>query len=211
MAEPTRDQPEPAPIRRRNGWFSWVILFLVGTASLSLAAVYLPPRIKMLGLFAIADGLLAGWLAARLAAMFEVRSASRVIECGLVFLVIVGGQIGTAIESHRVFRAAEEQAIAANPKRAAALRMLQLVNLPDDAKSAQAVADARKTIGVNGTSFTDYLQFRVSELGIRSRRLAIAIWVLEIVLGSLAGTWIFRRLAAAERLDASEPPAKLEE
>ncbi len=67
-----------------------------------------------------------------------------------------------AVESYRVFRTAEERALAANPKRAAALQMLQSLNFPDDAKSEKTVADVRKTIGANGTSFADYLQYRVS-------------------------------------------------
>ena len=81
-------------------------------------------------------------------------------------------------------------ALAANPKRAAALAMLQSLHLPEDARSAKIVADARKTIGTNGTSFANYLQFRVSELKLQSQRVAAAFWISEIVLGSVAGTWI---------------------
>jgi len=209
MAEPGLEQPESTAGAGRNSWFSWLILFLVGTAAISLVAVYLPPRVKMLGLFAVGHGLLAGWLAARLAATF-IPSASRAVASALVLLVILGGQVGMAVESYRVYRAAEERAVAANPKRAAALRMLQSVKLPDDAKSEKMVAEMRKTIGTNGTSFADYLRFRLSELGIQSKRLAESIWIVEIVMGSFAGTWIFRRLARAERLEAPGPPAKLE-
>lgn len=209
MAEPAPDQPDAAPARRRKSWLSWLILFLVATASISLAAVYLPPRVKMLGLFAIGQGLLTGWIAARLASVFEV-PPSGVLGPGLVFLAILGGQVATAVESHRLYRAAEERSLAAHPKRAAVLRMLQSVQLPDDGKSNQVAEDVRRTIGAPGTSFADYLRFRVSDLGIQSRRLAETIWVFEIGLGSLAGTWIFRRFAPAARLEASGAPAKLE-
>jgi hypothetical protein len=133
------------------------------------------------------------------------------MRCVAVLVVILGGQVGTAFESYRVYRGAEERALAANPKRAAVLRMLQSLNLPEDAKSDKTVADVRKTIGANGTSFADYLQFRVSELKIQSRRWATVLWILEVMLGSLAGTWIFRRLAPAARLEAPDPPAKLDE
>ena len=64
MATPAPEQPAAAPVRR-NGWFSWLVLFVVGTATISLVAVYLPPRVKMLGLFAIGQGLVAGWLAGK--------------------------------------------------------------------------------------------------------------------------------------------------
>jgi hypothetical protein len=210
MAAPLPEQPAVAPARK-NGWLSWLVLFVVGTATISLIAVYLPPRAKMLGLLAIGQGLLAGWLAAWLAAKFDLRTASRANGCVLVFSVILGGQAGTAFESYRVYRAAEERALAANPKRAAALAMLQSLHLPEDARSEKIVADARATIGTNGTSFANYLQFRVSELTIHSRRVATAFWISEIVLGSVAGTWIFRRLAPAAELEASDPPAKLDE
>ncbi|HEX4070668.1 MAG TPA: hypothetical protein VHX68_05845 [Planctomycetaceae bacterium] len=208
--QPEAVQPEMEPVDRGPGWFSWLVLFLVATAALSLAAVYLPARVKMLGLFAIGHGLVAGGIAARLASIFELSSASRGATSGVVFLVIVAGQIGMAVESHRLYRAEEERGVAANPKRLAVLRMLQSVKTPDDPKTKQMAADVRKTLGVRGTSFADYLQFRVSEIGVHSHRLAEAIWILEIGLGSLAGTWIFRRLAPAPRLEAPGPPAKLE-
>jgi hypothetical protein len=209
--QPESTQPKSAPPGPRNGWLSWLLLFVLGTASISLAAVYLPPRVKMLGLFAVGIGLLAGGLAAWLARVFELRSPPSILMTAAAFLVILGGQVGMALESHRVFRTAEERALAANPKRAAVLRMLQSGNLPDDAKSEKMAADVRKTIGTHGTSFTDYLRYRLSELGVQSGRAAWAIWILEIALGSLAGTWIFRRFAGAPRLDASVTPAKLDE
>jgi hypothetical protein len=216
MAEPTPLQPEAAqpdvaPVRQAPGRFSWLLLFLVATASISLGAVYLPPRVKMLGLFAIGLGLVAGWIAARLASIFDLPAVSRAAGCGIVFLSILGGQIGMAVESHRLFRADEERMLAAHPKRLAVLRMLQSVKTPDDPKSKQMADDVRQTIGAHGTSFADYLQFRVSEIGVHSHRLAWAIWIVEIGLGSLAGTWIFRRLAPAPRLEASGPTAKLDE
>jgi hypothetical protein len=215
MAEPAPLQPEAVqsdvePGGRGHGWFSWLVLLLVATAALSLLAVYLPARVKMLGLFAIGHGLVAGGIAARLASIFELSPASRGASAGVVFLVIVAGQIGMAVESHRLYRAELERVVAANPKRRAVLRMLQSVKTPDDPKTKQLTADVRKTIGVHDTSFADYLQFRVSEIGVHSHRLAEAIWILEIGLGSLAGTWIFRRLATAPRLEAPGPPAKLE-
>jgi hypothetical protein len=220
MAEPAPLQPETAqheaaqldvvPLRRGSGWFSWLVLFLVATAALSLAAVYLPARVKMLGLFAIGHGLVAGWIAARLATIFEFSPSSRRAAAGVVFLVIAAGQIGMAVESHRLYRAEEQRIVAANPKRLAILRMLQAVKTPDDPKTKQMAADVRKTLGVQDVSFADYLQFRVSDIGVHSHRLAEAIWILEIGLGSLAGTWIFRRLATVPRLEAPGPPAKLD-
>lgn len=211
MAQPPSEQPDAVMPRRPNGWFSWLVLVLVATAAISLVAVYLPPRMKMLGLFAIAEGLFAGWIAARLALVLGTPAVRGAAGCGVVFLVLLGGQVGTTVESYRLYRAAEIRALAANPKRAAALRMLESVKMPDDPTSAKMVADARKTIGVHGTSFADYLQFRLSEAGVRSRRLATFIWLLEIGLGSLAGTWIFRRFMPAARLEAPAPAAKLDE
>jgi hypothetical protein len=202
MATPAPEQPAVAPARR-NGWFSWLVLFVVGAATISLAAVYLPSRIKMLGLFAIGQGLLIGWLGAWLAVKFDLPSASRIAGCIVVFLAILGGEIGTGVESFRVYRSArEERVFATNPKLAALLRNLA------DAKSDQSAADVRQTIDVN---FADYLQFRVSDLKIQSQRWATVFWISEVVLGGLAGTWMFRRLAKPPRLEAPEPPAKLDE
>jgi hypothetical protein len=193
MAESALPQSDAAPAGRRSGRISWLVLFLLATAAISLVAVHLPPRVKMLGLFAIGHGLLAGWAAARLESVFDLPAGNEVWSA-VVFLVILGGQIGMAAESNRLDRAAEERALAANPKRAALLRMLESGKFPNDPKSKQIADDARRTIGARGTSFADYLQFRVSALGIKSRPVAAAIWILEIGLGSAAGTWIFGRL-----------------
>jgi hypothetical protein len=208
MAAPAPEQPVTPP-GRKNSWLSWLVLFVVGTAAISLIVVYLPPRAKMLGLLAIGQGLLAGWLAAWLAAKFDLRSASGMLGLAAVFLIILGGQIGTTFESYRVYRKAEERRMAADPKRALAVRLLQ--SLPADAKSQKTQTDVRNTIGATGTSFTDYLQFRLLELKVESRRVATAFWISEVVLGTLAGTWIFRRLAPAGELEAPDPSAKLDE
>jgi hypothetical protein len=210
MAAPVPEQPAAAPAQR-NGWFSWLVLLVLGAAAISLLAVYLPSRVKMLGLFAVGHGLLAGWLAAWLAQAFRLRMTNWAVACATVFVVIAAGQIGMAVESYRVYRTAEERALAANPKRAAVLQMLQSVKLPDDATSEKSVADVRKTIGASGATFAEYLQYRVSQIGIQSRRLATVFWVVEVVLGGAAGTWIFRRLTFSPRLEVSDPPAKLDE
>jgi hypothetical protein len=56
----------------------------------------------------------------------------------------------------------------------------------------------RRTLsGDQDMSFAGYLRYRVSELGEWAQRAGIAIWIVEILLGSIAGTWIFRRLDAA--------------
>jgi hypothetical protein len=114
----------------------------------------------------------------------------------VVFVVILAGQVGMALESQRLGTLAEQKALATNSKRAALLRILESSKFPDDPQSKQTADEALHTIGAQGRSFADYLQFRVSGLGIKSRRLAAAIWILEIFLGSLAGMGIFIRITS---------------
>ena len=159
---------------------------------------HLPPLVKKLGLFAIAYGLIAGWVAARLASQFELRPTSRSLRCGIVFLLIIGGQIGMAAEAHRIRQAAERQKLAGDSKRATVLKLLGSTSSSGDSKSNADLEQMRRTLsGDQDMSFAGYLRYRVSELGEWVQWAGIAIWIVEILLGGLAGTWIFRRLDAA--------------
>jgi hypothetical protein len=91
---------------------------------------------------------------------------------------------------------------------------------PPAGMSQETLEEMRRTFGGPGTSFGDYLQYRVSSIGIHSKQAADGFWGIELILGGLAAGWVFYRNSGARnlpttgpsaRLDAARAPAKLEE
>jgi len=200
-----------------GGWLSWTAALLVCVAALSLAGVYLPAVAKKLGLFAIAFGLVTGWIASRLSAVFDIRKLARGASVLIVCVVIVAGLVGMTAESFRVWRNGNRQLPLMDPSTSLALRMLDSQKPSDDPKTKEIAEEMRQSIGRSiesrrelareRESFSGYLRYRISPLGPAIQPFAAVVWVFEIALGSLAGTWLFRRLT---RLDADRHAAKLD-
>jgi hypothetical protein len=215
------DTPTPHP-REGSPWLAWLALWILLTAALTLACVHLPPSFKKLGLFAVAYGLLAGWTAARLKFLLDPRPTRIAAWTVLVSLVVLAGEIGLAVESARVRGQALSQTLLLDPASAAALRKFDAQILTSDPKSRESAAAIRQSIerslqeharrAAERQSFGGYLRYRVSDLGPRAEGLAIAIWVGEIVAGSLAGAWFFRRIMSRKsgRLETAPTVAKLD-
>ena len=71
---------------------------------------------------------------------------------------------------------------------------------------SQATFDEfRRSYGDRGSSFGDFLQFRVSGIGIQSRLGAEVFWGVEIGLGSLAAAWVVFRHFGRARADGMTP------
>jgi hypothetical protein len=233
-------QPHAPRARQVKARLSWLVLCVVGTAALSLVAVQVPPVAKKLGLFAIAYGLVAGGIAAWLTTVLELKQRRIWRWAPFVFCLVLAGQIGMALESHRLQRETARKALLSDPKRAMLVELQEAAQASGDAEAQKEAAQMWRTVGGSGPSFRDYLEYRVSPLGRRAERWAATIWIVEILLGSVAGTWSFRWLAArspdveklASRpdltaspeiaaghpatgistgLDGGVPPAKLEE
>jgi hypothetical protein len=197
-----------------------MVLLVIAASALALGAAHLPPICKKLGLFAIAYGLLVGLMAGWLLQFSPRLGAWRRMAAAVVFLVVLAGQVGIASESYRIDRAERECRERSDPKQALARKLLESANEPSDAKSRGTFEEFRRVYAESGASFGDYLQFRVSGIGIQSKGAAALFWVVEIALGGLAGGWIFLRRtrtgssAGAMRtsaFDAASGPAKLDE
>jgi hypothetical protein len=202
------------------GLLSWLALLAIGTCTLTLAAAHLPPVFKKLGLFAIAYGSLLGLAGAWRSQFAPGLRTRRGLGMAVVFVFALAGQIGIAAESYRIDRTERERRERSDPKRALANRLLESAAEPSDAKSQAALAELRRAYSSPGDSFGDYLQFRVSGIGVRSKRVAAWFWAIELLLGGQAAVWAFCRWSRAPalparpraaELDAAGAPAKLEE
>ena len=176
-----------------GGLFSWVLLLVIAVCALALVAAHLPPIAKKLGLLAVAYGLLVGLIASWLT-QFSPDSAPRDgWEWRSFLLVAIAGQIGIGVESYRLDRSERERRERSDPKNVLARRLLDSANEPSDPNSRATFDEFRRNYSRPGPSFGDYLQFRVSGIGIQSNWTAALFWGAEVVLGGLAASWIYSR------------------
>jgi hypothetical protein len=173
--------------------FSWIVLLATATFALALAAAHLPPIFKKLGLFAVAYGLAVGLIGAWLSQFTPRVHARRRLGTAVVFSLALAGQIGIAAESYRIDRSERERRERSDPKQALARRLLESANEPSDPKARATLDEFRSSHSHSGASFSEYLRFRVSGIGVQSKRLAASFWGVEIVLGALAAGWVFFR------------------
>jgi hypothetical protein len=219
--EPAAGSASAATRRVPSGGLpSWLLLVAIAAGALALAFAHLPPIFKKLGLFAVAYGSLVGLIGAWLAQFAPVLRRRPWVATAVVCLFALAGQVGVALESYRMQRFDEQVRERADPQQQLARRLLESANEPADAKSKSTLDEFRRSREGPGSSFAEYLRFRVSDIGIRSKWAAVLFWAVEIGLGSLAAGWLFRRrmpTAAGESptsgpaFDAGIGPAKLDE
>ncbi len=162
---------------------SWVVLSAVALAVLMIAAVFLPPRLKLLGLFSIALGLIAGWLIGQLARRCRVHYRRIVFPVALIMTSLaIAGMIA---ESYRLWRNAKIERLAQQADQPLAAKLFgneAFENLP----------------GVS-IGFDDYLDQRFSALKESSPLRPMAthprlLLGLETLLSGLAGGLVASRL-----------------
>ncbi len=166
---------------------AWLFAAVVGLTALSVAAAHAPPRIRLIGLFTIGFGLLAGWTLSFLAK--QILPGPRRVVTWLAFPLIASATFGMTWESHRQWTAAVERQRSGDKKASQLLdRLDSQSDLPADFKNdlSQAVADK--------SGFTSYLRERTSALGAWKAPWPAVFWLCELLFGSLAGTWLARRM-----------------
>src|SRR4051812_23375463 len=106
-------QPAASETGRRDPsaalWLAWLVLSALAVGALALVGVHLPASLKKLGLFAIAFGLLAGWLSNEIRLRLGRPLGRALLMSAAVFALIAAGQVGMAVESARLRRAEFDQ------------------------------------------------------------------------------------------------------
>ncbi len=191
----------------------WLVMSAVAVALLSLGAAHLPPRLKLLGAFALGYGLVAGWVIGKLAQMSQLPRARTLIAAAAA--LILCGELGMSIESWRLQSAALRRLDQTSGKSgsAAFLPLLDTKHTPDDSASKKALDETRNLIQqelarrqqvlTEETRFAGYLRRRVSALGAWPVPWPALFWGAEVALGVVAGAWLFGR--AGRRLLNSGP------
>lgn len=181
----------------------WLVAAGACVAVLSIVAVHLPARIKLIGLFAVVFGGLAGWVVGELAKLNRIHQP--VLLLPLSMALIVAGQVGMAWEAHRL-RADEVRAKAtADPAGAMLSQFLHQQPETEAERNAyeilrkefQAAQDQRRQQLAHSTSFASYLAQRTAALKFKTPWPQV-FWCVEVLLGGLAGVWAVRRITSVK-------------
>ncbi len=199
------DNPGIGPGSRRGSvstFLLWIVLSAICVTAWTLICAHAPARIRLIGLFAVGYGLGAGWLLKQLARKLAFEG-ERFIPW-LVGLLVVAGQIGLAVESHRLF-VNEMRRSLENDKARSALAALLQNNAPEgDPTSRKMLDDMRESLGLH-TEFRGYLARRLAPFGRWSSPWPEIFWSLEIAASAAAAVWIASQSVSREFKAVSRP------
>ncbi|MEX2287287.1 MAG: hypothetical protein WD648_09375 [Planctomycetaceae bacterium] len=170
----------------------WLLFAVVGLTALTLVFVHAPGRIKLIGLYAVVYGLIAGGALGLLARKLRLPSTMRLVV--ISFLLIAAGEMGIAIESHRVWAAGGWDAFDKSPTGKLAAEVLINPGSPADLRASLQESLDRQH---EEFSFPGYLARRVSPLGAWPAPWPTVAWLAEVVLAAAAGCWAFQKQALA--------------
>lgn len=183
MSEQARQLSQP----RRRAWLPWLVVSLLGLSLAALAAAWAP---KMVGLFLLGFGVLAGALLGMLARAFQVRGRAVI---PLSALLIAASLVGLTLRAHQIWAERTKTILQGNGAPPVLLPSESLESLPDNVRRTfESAAAARRP----DLSFTGYLRDRTNPLGGWPATWSVIFWGAEIVLGTAAGAWLVSRLAA---------------
>lgn len=204
----------PQPLARPRP-LAWLIGSVVGIALFAGLAAHLLDRVKLLGLFPLIWGAVAGaglrWWAN------ECQLGSARWLPGISFLLLAAGEAGIVMESWRVHRTELQRQFDNDPS-AGFMRQAQkqvpkaadTSKNPEEAalhQQLQAELERVRVLRRYALSLSAYLHRRLKKLGDLSQPWPEAFWAAEIVLGSLCGVWVLARMPSSNST-SSEPPAE---
>lgn len=174
----------------------WLLISVVSLTVLSLAAAHAPAAIRLLGLFGIGFGLLAGYGIGRLAA--ALRKSLTVVYMLLTFLLIAAAGCGVVWESRRIYAADLLKSYGRMPLRDESRGRPGAMDVGETRflySATDAMREARRRHWEEQTTWTAYLQWRMSNSPFNelSAAWAVAITIAEWMSGAAIGTWMFAR------------------
>jgi len=186
----------------------WLFLGVIGLAALTLAAAHAPPRVRLIGLYSVGYGAVAGYGLWLLAGLTNAPAGKRCAV--LAFAAIVAGQVLLALETHRLL-ASEAQTAASTISPAEV--MLETAAPPSDPQSRKLFDEMKEAVTGAAAQqrarleeqrrFGAYLRRRIAPLGDWGTPWAEIFWGAEVVASAAVGAWIAARPRAAARSPAA--------
>jgi|GEM_PF-2066410 len=208
------DQPsesQSAQTNSKNGFIQWLIVALILMTALSLLAVHLPERLKLLLVYAIVYGLISGGVLTTLAVKFGVPNSKKLILT-IVCLIIFGQSLVLSL-SHQRYKEATLKQFKADQTSIVLDRMFSAGEPPEAPEARkqyeqfldqfQAAKADRREKEQRLLQISSYLQHRLSPVANLKTPWPHLFWFLELVLCCLSAIWASRQVTQAE----SEKPA----
>jgi hypothetical protein len=176
----TDTQPQP---------WKGVALAVVGVAVLTAVASVMPAGARKLVLFAIAFGVATGWMVAAAAKQF---ATPRRVALLLVPLLTTAGLGFVAQRTWREYQSLQRTADIENPRRSAPSPMLEAIAVSDP-ETAKMLERERSS---EAPGFLEYLAVRTRPLGEWPEPWPVLFWGGELLLATLAGLLVVRRMSS---------------
>jgi hypothetical protein len=155
----------------------FVIAASIATVALALVAAHAPGRIRLLGLYSIAFGLLLAWIQIRLAAFLQIKVTSSVIA--IIGLLTLAGLVTSACQTVAL---QPQPKVDDNFHPVAALVAAQLEKESPGTEKEVAPSFPER--------FQSYLVRRVDQFGNWSSPWPEVMWACEVFLGTGAAIFL---------------------
>ncbi|WP_298862193.1 hypothetical protein [uncultured Gimesia sp.] len=208
------DQPselKPSPSNFKTGYIQWLIVSAVLITALSLLAVHLPERLKLLLVYAVVYGLISGGALATIAVKFGLPIKKTIILM-IVCLVILGQSLILYL-SHQRYQEVTLKRFKADQTMFSVDRMFATGKPPEDPESLKGYEHTRKLYQEaklerqqnekNLLLISSYLQHRISSVANLKTPWPQLFWIMELLFCCGSAIWASRQIAQSESKNTS--------
>jgi hypothetical protein len=195
----------------KSGFIQWLIVSGVLITALSLMAVHLPERLKLLLVYAVVYGLISGGTLTSLALKFGLPIKKSIILA--IVCLILFGQFLVLYLSHQRYQEATLKRYKADQTLFAIDRMFATGEPPENLearkeyeqvlKQYQAAKQERRDKEENLLRISSYLQHRISSVANLKTPWPQLFWIAELLFCSLSAIWASRQIAQSESNNTS--------
>lgn len=210
MSDPTSEVQSESP-GSRTGFLSWLIIGLVLMTALSLLAVHLPERLKLILVYAVVYGLVAGAMLSTLAVKTGL-TVNRAILLTIVILTIAGQGLVLYL-SHQRYQAATLRQFKLDQTTLVIDRMFATGEPPEDPQARkeydqvleqfQAAKKERQEKKEHLLKISSYLEHRISPVAQLNAPWPLLFWLVELTLCCVAAVWASRQVTQPAALDSA--------
>lgn len=204
-------EPQTLSLNFKTGFIQWLIVAGVFTTALSLFAVHLPERLKLLLVYAVVYGLISGGALTTLALKFGL-PVKKTIILAIVCLSIFGQSLVLYL-SHQRYQEVTLKRFNADLTSLTIDRMFATGEPPDDPESRkeydqvlkqyQAAKLERREKEQNLLQISSYLQHRISSIANLKTPWPQLFWITELLFCCLSAIWASRQVAHSQSENAS--------
>ncbi len=205
---PARQTPES---KYKIELIQWLVVSGVLITALSLLAVHLPERLKLLLVYAVVYGLISGGALTTVALKFGLPIKKTIILAIVCFVIL--GQSLILYLSHQRYQEATLKRFKADKTMFTVDRMFATGTPPEDPqarkeyeqvlKQVQAAKLDRKEKEKNLLLISSYLQHRISAIAKLKTPWPQLFWLTELVLCCFSAIWAGRQVAQSTQENSS--------